>query len=1100
MSSKKQKIVSSVAITPKNQPQTPVLMNIVDSTNKLTDVTDINFANDNYVKFVLMDNLENSTPPPPPATIPINPTIQTILPQLKGVFAQGIINGITGPVSLAEVRKVTFLTLFRGLEYLSNGVLPGFNYNSSKNIFTIVLTKTQNALLNRSNTMFTYNYETLLSSLDTDAFGEDKVTRGDLVEKKTFNADLAMIEILAILNFLKSTSNREGISEENKQKIDDVINAFILCSSTKEYLDVGQLCAIIQPTMDMNVKNNWSHQSIINRTNMLVRGETPSYTLEMVLPKKPMLETGDGSASRIAGKYSTVYTEGSLKGFSASAGGSIPFLIEDNNVNLLAYFYQLCNGRPTINVVIQFLTQSMVNPLTQEDNILMNLFFQTIKSARYNPQKLADIVYKLLVNDKLIGLLKNKMESNPVQYIQRLKTDVYYLFSSVCFLYKCNQYPNISKLLVQNNWDSQCHDNKGTPSYRLLMIYNFLMKFIGNEQDLINEIRNMFGITINITMLNTYKGTFISENNKKYKPEVKNIIPALVVNLSEIKQTIFYLLAQKTYDDIEEALFNRIRNDCCYVFQIRPEISNLYASPINYSITVPTMLLVSFQGSSHRAYGTIARDIRSPTQSSQTQYIGHDSISTDAIIPLSTNVVVDLTIHASLTLLADLPLYTRRINILNESMLYKTPVTINDAASAKTYPSQKYLNAPFFLPISQNMGFYYVANEKETLQTEDLILGSQINDIKLREELQYYLNKIKNSKLNYKEDARDWGAALNYAYITASGISFGNDLSSNPNLKYLVDNLKLVDNQRFNNFINLFKTLKDKFNNFANTMRTKSTSNMSNIDYGTNIKNLVTLLKKFFEDLPDDSMREQYYILLRYILCPLDPEEDKSRMHCDVMKDSNKGLFTALLKGYANENDMIQDSQMITNVRERSTKRKILGGRIESNTTIHNNPIVAINKPDSLQKSFIKNPSIENKPIAKGPIQINQPKSIPVPVTVVQDSSQTVTGVITNNGIDFKTLFGNFGFYTYIDSDNKFVFKSVNTEEELGEFNKLYTVSGNQNTNTNTSQVNPVSANISSGGKIKIRNSNTTKKNRIKNKNKNNHKHKHTSRKKNKSN
>jgi hypothetical protein len=1104
MSTKKQKIASSISspritspkisspkITPKTkkiqQIQSPmVLANDSDNTNKLNDVTTINFLSDNYVKFVLNENLLDRTPPAPPASIPINPIVQSILPQLNGVFAQGLINGITGPVSLAEVRKLTFITLFRGLESLSNGNLYGFNYDSTTNIFTIVLTKAQGKSLNITKPIFTYNFEDLLSILDTDAIGEDKITRGDLVEKKTFPADLAMIQIMSILNFLKSSENREGISEENKQKIDDIINAFILCSSTKEYLDVGQLCAIVQPTIDINVKNNWSHQSIVDRVNLIVRGQPPSYSLDMMLPRKPMLETGDGSASRIAGKYCTIYTEGTLKGFSASAGGSIPFLIEDNNVNLLAYFYQICSGRPNINVVIQFLTQSTSSiQLNQEDKNLMTIFFQLIKSPRYNPQKLADIVYKLLVNENLIGLLKNKMEINPIQYIQRVKADLYYLFSSACFLYRCNKYRNISDLLVQNNWDAQCHDNKGCPSYRLLMIYNFLIKFVGNDQSLINEIRNMFGVVINETELTTYKDAFISETNKKYKQEVKSIIPGLVINLSIIKQCVFYLLAQKTYDDIEESLFNRIRNDCCYIFQMRPDISNLYASPINNSITAPTMLLVSFQGSAHQAYGSITREIRSPSQSNQTQYIGHDSINTDTIIPLSTNVAVDLSIHASLTLLADLPLYTRRMNILNESMLYKTPVTINDAASAKSYPSQKYLKDPVFLPISNNMGFYFVANEKELDQTQYLILGPQITDMKLREELQYYLNKIKNSRLNYKDDARDWGAAFNYAYITASGISTGNDLSSNPNLKYLVDNLKFIDRERFNKFINLFKTLKDKFNNFANAMRRKSTSPMSSIDYGTNIAILVNLLKKFFEELPDDSIREQYYILLRYILCPLDPEEDKGRLHCDVMKDRQKGLFTALIKGYATEEDMVRDMTGVIQQNVASTKkrqRELVGGKVAP--PIYNSSAISNLTPSPVQKQFIQVPTIQvptiqvptiqNKPVAKGPIQVT------VQQPLIQD--QTVTGVITNNAIELTSLFGIYGFYTYIDSDNKFVFKSINTEQELGEFNKHYNHSNSNNNSINNSNTIPISQNstndmqFSSGGRQMKYNKFTTNK------------------------
>jgi hypothetical protein len=175
---------------------------------------------------------------------------------------------------------------------------------------------------------------------------------------------------------------------------------------------------------------------------------------------------------------------------------------------------------------------------------------------------------------------------------------------------------------------------------------------------------------------------------------------------------------------------------------------------------------------------------------------------------------------------------------------------------------------------------------------------------------------------------------------------------------------------------------------------------------------------------------------------------------------------------------------------ERGSKRKMIGGREESNTILYNKPIMAINKPDSLQKSFIQNPTIENKPVAKGSINIQKPA--PQTVAKGQESSQIVTGTITNNGIELQSLFGNYGFYTYIDDDNKFVFKSVNTEEELGEFNKIYTFSRINNNITMNNPVQSLSVN-SSGGKIKTRKSNATKKNRIKMK----HKRRHTLRKKN---
>jgi len=1126
-----------------------------------------------------------------------NLSLRSILPQIRdtSVDLRGVLNAIVGPVSIAQVRKQTLITLFKGLNYLSNqiGLFPWitragdiFSINTAdQNFLTLNQVQNNNPILisirqPTGASLIQFNFNNLLAVLDTDSLSGDKVTRGDLLEKHTFIADSAMIQILSILNFFKYNIRNQTAYDIQLQlyHINLVLEAFFLCSSLKQYLDVGQFIPIANRVIFDN-QQGWNDGVIrgrilnqqgnvvpipINDNDIDNNAIREHYDVIETLSKKPILESHDNAAIKIAANSGAVsYSSSTMKG-GVRSSGSIPFVIDQKQVFWYCFLYDfVIENRPPVGLNNRFISSNnpahpfyiqILNPLNQNqlavqqpspnDYALLDIFwnlvydriqgFQSNDVTRY-PKLFTDIIYMFLSLLQLSRILQQYVYIGHVTVLQ-IKPSIYYLISTACFLYESNKLINggqsdISWPLrtIKNNYDFKCHDNQFCETYTLALTYNFIYSFVGNNGDLLNEMLEMFGNGENIgNLLNqqnrqilpqqTYipqAGTPINNAfnlipqsiqqrvNAKYEPQILGYCQSLIQNFSLFGQQMFYYIASKTWKDFEaKGLFSRLSDKSCYVFQKRVNLLNPFDLS-NIETTPPTYLVVDAYQSVYTAYTNIARrNFRNPQgQNGQIPYqppenaqefepppgnppapaqapapatqqiIGKDSISTDIIIPNQAIVAIDLDLPdgQSTSSIVDLPNYTSMINQLFNAQVGDSPIGINDAASRIKHASEIFIQfraTPLPLPLgptpSQNAAIvparynsiYYMIAQQPAIDQPDYFANQVLTNPhilpSLGEEIVNYLSRIRSTNLKNKLDAVDWGSAVYFAYLSLFTKFSLQDIqiTLTRNIYLIVDELNTINPILYGNFVGLFRNLSFLLFSFVENYRNNTNATLPRQQYKTEIENLTNNLIMFFNNqnyITDDKLVNYYYILTRYILCPLDPEADDDRIHCEVEKhnvansERDSGirptLFQANRMGYRSVDDMLNAAMTV-----RTSNRRKGGGSSDILNSESYNSISSFSKSASKSDDF----NLQTVPNKSANLQV-----VPQTENSVQKISKPKETNISSN----TYLFGKYGFYFGVNSSYGFEIVPINTEEELKMYEKNYlNISDSNDSDSNKSK------------------------------------------------
>jgi len=555
------------------------------------------------------------------------------------------------------------------------------------------------------------------------------------------NNTLYNISTLAVAEGTKTTT------EEIKEMIINIIDCFILISSGKEYLDVGQLYAIIDHINDWNSLNNYTDGGICSKFN-IVNDDLSFTNCDTVpcdnFPKRPFFETKDNSAVRIAGKFFNSYGEVtiSLKDKSkprpfrerytlSNNAGIIPYLFDSSKVVYLVFIYNLINKNLTqsINTVFNEDLFIGVNPsnlidyCNQAPNpgnpdiidnpiIIINKFNQLIQKIKDNimlpdnnakTQNFFYLFYFLLRHfNKLIQQIYNNNSSKEAYILYNIIDDnMYNLLSTVNYLYDHYNNKFLKDLLIICNFDPLCHDNGDNEIYRLLMIYNLIKKARGSTRglyDLIEKIKNTFNLDCcdssppSIQQINKFDSvsnnqlpTNLPGPGDTSKLKLRSFLDDhLLCSFSEKEKKIFYVLSNYDFHKVETCLFNDLSYDRCMVFNVTlVKLNSICEEKILINLS---SIVGNSQGQIVAPFThiIIAFAKLSFVLTGQTPTY---YINSQPIIPRYAGCSCDLPLHSHLTLTNK---DVQKLS-LKTSEFYITPITFNDAASASTQPNVVYL-------------------------------------------------------------------------------------------------------------------------------------------------------------------------------------------------------------------------------------------------------------------------------------------------------------------------------------------------------------------------------------------------------------------------
>ncbi len=527
-----------------------------------------------------------------------------------------------------------------------------------------------------------------------------KMKRDDLsILAKLDQAMLTTIGFLEkVINTYKSEVNNYGQNEIYKTVI-DVLNSFIVCSSGKEYLDVGQLYAVVEHNEEIIKDANafWNEYSVNYRVNKVkadlaenpgaIPGAIPEDIFEdyfkdtvqdgklldiSKIPKRPFYETYDSAAAPIAGRYFNTYTQATIpvsdratvNRSTYSNPGSLPFLYDNNNVLYLCFFYNYCLNPTSVEENIGGLdVNAALGEEIKPDYVkFMCAIIPFIKNQNLETFSylLFDLMLYACIND-VYAKLENFYYNNIAKFKEYIIIDQYEydLISSVYYYHKKSDKQN----LITTNLDALCHDNQDSVVYRKLMMYNFIKKnYIG---DIEKEIVDTFGPSHSQYNMDT------DETN-------------LSINFSEGEKIYFKILLDNTWKKTENKLINRLYKTNCYVFPV--EIKNDQGS-------CNQLVLISMKDTLPPPHGEQPH-VRRPAYSYFYDLFDEPNntynIITKQIVPHFSRCCCDLSISDNLTLTrVNVPKMTRNTSIFNV-----TPITLNDAASASLDPHIEYLEVP----------------------------------------------------------------------------------------------------------------------------------------------------------------------------------------------------------------------------------------------------------------------------------------------------------------------------------------------------------------------------------------------------------------------
>ena len=273
------------------------------------------------------------------------------------------------------------------------------------------------------------------------------------------------------------------------------------------------------------------------------------------------------------------------------------------------------------------------------------------------------------------------------------------------------------------------------------------------------------------------------------------------------------------------------------------------------------------------------------------------------------------------------------------------------------------------------------------------------------------------------------------------------------------------------NFLNLFEPLYRSFFRFLeNTRKRASSATIISINYKGLLNTLIDGngtpwpnggLRSFFSSNfmvinNDDAL--YYYLIMRYILCPLYPSvNDKDRIHCDVQRlNSNDGsdIFDALLKGF----DSIASLNADVSANLRQSARKMRGGSADESSSL---------------SLFTTKPSLINKDSVFSSSSSLKPSSITSSISTEKSKSNTLLQTVTkpktksNGSLKNTYLFGKYGFYFGVNSEGGFEIIPLDTQEELNNYQKKFFPSDALNPISNQNNNSQPLANQSMGGKKK---------------------------------
>jgi hypothetical protein len=659
--------------------------------------------------------------------------------ELSEQIPGGQITGLKAPISIVKIRKESWVTLasslYNNAEERTRGRFPQGQtgiyriIQEGKSLIRIIVQPNQNGLTyNAIDETFDLcalkeiflnaqedeveDSENIIEEEDDDEEerGNSRVkglTRENLRDTNPSmrKLDEEILKIISIL-FVLSKINNQIWSKKAK----DILYSFMVVSSEKEYLDTGQLYAICKPTIDYNNNNNYDDASIKTRceANFAVVGTgVENFQYSEREPRKPMLETIDGAATRIASnQYFTSYCNFKLK--DNTEGLDASFYIDNNNVFLLALWFSddMIVKTEREKILSKYIRN---NKITAETIRKYNLLFS--KNTN-NISIQIDVCYCILSNVSLFKLLKELGNSliRSSKTALLMNNELYFIASVACFLHKYNNNNNIVNNLIECNFDPLCHDNGESKIYRLVMILMFILK---NSSGIIAmNLHKMFPrfflpsayhnvINWNDRQINEEAGkTKIMKELIFIQGNYNTYITYIFAGLDADQKRIFKILGSVGASNVENGLYLRLLDKSCYVFPV---------------LHAPMVIIVNAANSAHTAFRPAQQVVRS-----NPSLFKLSALDQGVIIPHYTNCAIDAPLKHGLSL------SNYDIRSVN-SNVYVTAVTRNDAASQNMSNAFEYTD-PICIKIMIDNLFERDLEANNTF-TYKFIYGNTINTL-----------------------------------------------------------------------------------------------------------------------------------------------------------------------------------------------------------------------------------------------------------------------------------------------------------------------------------------------------------------------------------
>lgn len=647
---------------------------------------------DDYIQFALFDGGNNAI------ALGGNdnnkPLFKEVMPKLSPT-----INGVKGPVTLSDMREVSFETLFVILDQFvpSSGT---WITKPSGDKYIIGSYTTGNVI---------------------DLKKKFGISRKELKDSNLAVADITMIKILEQMCIQAASYTASGappltpITSAARDKILAAISCFALSLNVKEVLDMSQLYALIRPVVEYNITNRHSGNDLSTRvTNMVsnasITAAANSVNLEAEIEAfyagvgvskismYPLLESADGAAARICGALLPCTTESSL-----GSGVSQTFEITTQDVFYIAALLNMPNLPDFSDITDVGQIPRLINLI----RLLQMLKTGPTNLTKNTTQFVIDIVYYFYsrrvtrgaAQDTIMDYLKAKIDAVILHKIHTtLPKWMCDAINSAYFLNLFESAPGapgapptqnkeakikyIEQQLVLYLWDSQCHDNKDCLYFRIICVLMFLMKINGPLDT--NMFDEMFP-TLQLSRDNNldekmqfYESAFVvkfSEIGKVNETMFRilfNDQPPFNSNNYKRKKILFYLLSCKSYSDIESLLYVRLSKKSCYLFLQGEQV------------------IPRDDPNQHLQNVFILRNTFGPANQIEQLQIQPEIYINPCLYPLNAILAVDLPIHFSSTLV-NLSAITR-FDDNNSSKLVVSSATRNDAASQREPLNTYYIN------------------------------------------------------------------------------------------------------------------------------------------------------------------------------------------------------------------------------------------------------------------------------------------------------------------------------------------------------------------------------------------------------------------------